>query len=88
MNSNEAIIADLEKDIENLGAKYAEVKNRLQSLNCDVKLKQLLELRYFNGLMTKEVATRIAYSKRYTERLHNKAIKLVEQSLKQDGIKL
>lgn len=82
----DSIIVELEKDIETLKTKYDEVKNRVQSMNFDNSVRQILELRYFNGLPMKEVAERLNYSVRWIERLRDKALIALEHSLDKDGV--
>lgn len=74
-------VAAIEAEIKSLLSLQAEIKSQVISASEDVRYRQILELRYVNGLSMHEAAERMGYGRRWAERLHNKALKNFEQYL-------
>lgn len=71
-------IVDLERDIQNDVVALAKARHRIEdavNLMSDPILKEVLRLRYINGMTFEHIADEMNYSCRNVFYLHNKAVK-------------
>lgn len=83
----EAMVFDLQKDIDDLRRQYDEVKTHIQKFTLDGRHIQILELRYLQGMSFSDIAKQMGYCYDHVQRQHARAIKVFEEYLNQNGIK-
>ena len=71
----------IEAEIKGFLSLQTEIKNQIAAATNDLRHRQILELRYINGLSMQELADTLGYNKRYIERVRNKALAVFEQYL-------
>ena len=79
-------IGMVEEEIKSLLALQEEIKSQIAASTQDLRYRQVLEMRYVNGLTMQEAADNLGYAKRYVERLRAKALEAFEKYLIANGI--
>lgn len=81
------MIKSLKEDIAALRYQYGEINKNIHSFTTDVRLIQVLELRYLEGLSINQIANEMGYCGDHILRLHKKALEALEKYLDENGIK-
>ena len=74
---------EINDDIDRLIDLKKEILNTINELD-DFRYKLILEMRYINAKDWDEVARNLGYDTRYTIKLHGKALKEIDEVLKED----
>jgi DNA-directed RNA polymerase specialized sigma subunit len=80
MNAYMLIIEDIEKEIEQLRRRIHDVTEAIACLP-DVRERELLELRYLNGMRWIDMVKRLGYEDRQLRRIHDKALENIQRDM-------
>lgn len=80
------ISREIERDAERLRSKITMTMEMIEGV-CTPERKELLELRYLCGLTWEDVARRMKYDKRQSQRIHKRALEDVQRQMDARGIR-